>query len=143
MATLLLDDNMSVLEENDESISEGEPSGKTGFWLFVFILTGSRADKISRFLATFTEDKPLHPVIAQVLKLLHAVRLLRLETDAKGQVVSTTNLTLINLWLVWRGPLREDRLATELLLLQTVVGAIALIARHMLGAYLFTLDNRF
>lgn len=93
--------------------------------------------------ATFTADKPLNPYVGNVLKVLHALRLLRVETDAQGRVMSTSNFTLINLWLVWRGPLREDVLAMELLLLQTVVGLVGLWARHSLGALLFSADNRF
>lgn len=93
--------------------------------------------------ATFTEDKPLRPIVGEVLKLLHAFRLLRVETDASGRVTSTSNFTLINLWLVWRGPLREDRLATELLVLQSVIGLLGLWVRHSLGALLFNVDNRF
>lgn len=93
--------------------------------------------------ATFSEDKPLRPLVGEVLKLLDAVRLLRVETNASGTVTSTTNFTLINLWLVWRGPMKEDRLATELLLLQAFSGLVGLWARHALGALLFKVDNRF
>lgn len=94
-------------------------------------------------VATFSEEKPLIPIVGQVLKLLHAFKLLRIVQDEQGRVVESTNFTIINLWLVWRGPLREDRLATELLIMQTVVGLVGLWIRHKLALLMFTVDNRF
>jgi UDP-N-acetylglucosamine--dolichyl-phosphate N-acetylglucosaminephosphotransferase len=76
-----------------------------------------------------------------VLKLLHRLRLIRVTTNSEGQVVETSNLTVLNLWLVWRGPLREDRLALELLLMQAMVGFLGLFVRHRLALWVFTADN--
>ncbi|QIX00712.1 hypothetical protein AMS68_006229 [Peltaster fructicola] len=81
----------------------------------------TRTGLLEPSIAVVTEDKPLKPIVGEVLKLLHVVKLIRVETNAVGTVTSTTNLTLINLWLVWRGPLREDRLSGELLLLQAAI----------------------
>lgn len=94
-------------------------------------------------IATFTEDKPLNPIVGQVMKVLDALKLLRIETDETGRVTSCTNFTILNLWLVWRGPLREDRLAMELLLMQAAVGVTGLWVRHELALLMFTVDNRF
>ncbi|KAF2489491.1 UDP-GlcNAc-1-phosphate transferase [Lophium mytilinum] len=85
--------------------------------------------------------KPLARPIAEVLRLLHRLRLLRIETNEKGEVVSSTNLTIINLWLVWFGPLREDRLAVGLLVFQTGCGLAGLFVRHRLALWVFTQDN--
>ena len=75
------------------------------------------------------------------LKLLHQLRLLDVETNEEGQVVSTSNFTLINLWLVWFGPMREDRLALGLLGFQAVVGIMGLFVRHRMALLIFSQDN--
>ena len=60
----------------------------------------------------------------------------------QGKIVSTSNLTILNLYLVHRGPLREDRLCRELLLLQVICCLIGLFIRHKLAMFLFGMDNR-
>ncbi|KAL1598622.1 tunicamycin resistance protein [Paraconiothyrium brasiliense] len=85
--------------------------------------------------------KPLGRPVAASLKLLHRLRLLDVETDENGQVVSSSNFTLINLWLVWFGPMREDRLALGLLAFQTAVGVLGLLVRHRMALLVFTADN--
>lgn len=85
--------------------------------------------------------KPLPGAIAEGLKLLHRLRLLDVEVDAKGQVVSSSNFTLINLWLVWFGPMREDRLAMGLLAFQFMIGALGLFIRHRMALLVFSADN--
>ncbi|KAH7136438.1 glycosyl transferase family 4-domain-containing protein [Dactylonectria macrodidyma] len=82
-----------------------------------------------------------HPLIGQVLHLLAKLRLLKVTTDDQGRFVETSNFTILNLWLVWRGPLREDRLATEVTLLQLVVGLFGLFVRHRLALLVFKEDN--
>lgn len=94
-------------------------------------------------VATFPEEKPLRPWVGEILKGLHQIKLLRIVVDEKSRVIESSNFTILNLWLVWRGPLREDRLAIEILILQTVVGLIGLWIRHSLALLLFTVDNRF
>ncbi|KAG9925343.1 UDP-GlcNAc-1-phosphate transferase, partial [Aureobasidium melanogenum] len=91
--------------------------------------------------ATFTAEKPLNRMVGEVLKVLDTLKLLRVETDEKGTVISTTNLTILNLWLVWRGPKREDRLAVEILAMQTFVGLLGLAVRHRLALVVFSQDN--
>lgn len=103
----------------------------------------ARTGLLEPSVATFSADKPLRPVVGEVLKLLHKLRLLRVETDAEGRVTETSNFTILNLWLVWRGPLREDRLAVEILIMQTIVGLMGLWVRHSLALLLFAADNRF
>jgi UDP-N-acetylglucosamine--dolichyl-phosphate N-acetylglucosaminephosphotransferase len=85
--------------------------------------------------------KPLPGAVAEGLKLLHRLRLLDVEVDAKEQVVSSSNFTLINLWLVWFGPMREDRLAMGLLAFQFLIGALGLFIRHRMALLVFSADN--
>ncbi|KAF1995453.1 UDP-GlcNAc-1-phosphate transferase [Amniculicola lignicola CBS 123094] len=85
--------------------------------------------------------RPLARPIAESLKLLHRLRLLDVETDEAGVVVSSSNFTIINLWLVWFGPMREDRLALGLLGFQAAVGGLGLFIRHRMALLIFTQDN--
>ncbi|KAF1913350.1 UDP-GlcNAc-1-phosphate transferase [Ampelomyces quisqualis] len=85
--------------------------------------------------------KPLPGAIAESLKLMHRLRLLDVELDAKGQVVSSSNFTLINLWLVWFGPMQEDRLAMGLLAFQFLIGGLGLFIRHRMALLVFSADN--
>jgi UDP-N-acetylglucosamine--dolichyl-phosphate N-acetylglucosaminephosphotransferase len=85
--------------------------------------------------------KPLPGAVVEGLKLLHRLRLLDVEVDAKEQVVSSSNFTLINLWLVWFGPMREDRLAMGLLAFQFLIGALGLFIRHRMALLVFSADN--
>lgn len=84
---------------------------------------------------------PLRKEVQAVMKLMHRLRLLRITTDKEGSVTSSTNFTLINLFLVWFGPLREDMLCLGLLALQAAVGALGLLIRHRLALFVFTQDN--
>jgi len=86
-------------------------------------------------------ERPLSEWKQTALKLLHALKLLRIKTDQAGNVIESTNFTIINLWLVWFGPLREDVLATTLLIFQFLVGLIGLFIRHRLALIVFATDN--
>lgn len=103
----------------------------------------ARTGLLEPSVATFSEEKPLRPVVGEALKVLSKLRLVRAETDGKGRVIEVSNFTILNLWLVWRGPLREDRLAVEILIMQTLCGLAGLWIRHSLALLLFTVDNRF
>ncbi|CAR29989.1 hypothetical protein ZYGR_0AD06800 [Zygosaccharomyces rouxii] len=87
------------------------------------------------------QETPAKGFFIPILKLLNFFKLIDLEYDDKGQLVSCTNMTLINLTLVWFGPRREDKLCRLILRLQFGVGILALIARHALGKVLFGHDN--
>ncbi|KAI6368666.1 hypothetical protein MCOR25_004621 [Pyricularia grisea] len=86
------------------------------------------------------ERQPRTP-IAAAMRLLARFRLIRLTEDADGRFIETTNMTIINLWLVWRGPLTERRLATELTVVQAVAGLFGLFVRHRLALVVFKEDN--
>jgi UDP-N-acetylglucosamine--dolichyl-phosphate N-acetylglucosaminephosphotransferase len=72
---------------------------------------------------------------------LESLGLIGVERNKEGQVVETTNMTILNLCLLWRGPLREDRLAMELLAMQTILGLLGLFIRHKAALLIFTADN--
>lgn len=82
--------------------------------------------------------------LAWTLKLLAnlPIPLIKLETNAKGEIVESTNLTILNLWLVWFGPMREDRLAIAILAVQLLTGFLGLFVRHELALWVFRQDNR-
>jgi UDP-N-acetylglucosamine--dolichyl-phosphate N-acetylglucosaminephosphotransferase len=84
---------------------------------------------------------PPKPIVAMGLNLLHKLHLLRVTKNQEGQIVENTNFTILNLWLVWFGPKREDRLAMEILAMQFVVGLFGLFARHNFALLLFESDN--
>lgn len=86
------------------------------------------------------KDEPPKKIFTPVLKVLDKLRLIELEYEG-DKIVSCTNMTLINLTLVWFGPMREDKLCNLLLVLQLMIGLIAIVLRHTLGALLFGHDN--
>ena len=87
-------------------------------------------------------ERPPWKPIALVLEILHALRLARITKNIDGHIVESTNLTLLNLWLVWFGPLREDRLALHIVGVQFLCGIGGLLVRHKLALLVFREDNR-
>lgn len=63
------------------------------------------------------------------------------DQDGKEIFVESSNMTLINLWLVRFGPMHEGKLAWQLSGMQFAVGLAALVARHMGAKLLFREDN--
>ena len=68
--------------------------------------------------------------------------LIAIQKDDKGEIVESSNLTILNLWLVWFGPRREDRLAIDILAVQGLCGLLGLLVRHELALLVFRQDNR-
>lgn len=85
--------------------------------------------------------RPPNKLQKLLVSTLEAVGMMDVTRNAEGQILETTNMTILNLWLVWRGPLREDRLATELLVMQTTIGLLGLFVRHKAALLIFTADN--
>jgi UDP-N-acetylmuramyl pentapeptide phosphotransferase/UDP-N-acetylglucosamine-1-phosphate transferase len=87
---------------------------------------------------------PPSPPVAMVLKLLAGspIPLIRIEKNGNEEIVESTNLTILNLWLVWFGPMREDRLAIGILVMQSICGLLGLFVRHELALWVFRQDNR-
>ena len=86
-------------------------------------------------------ERPPCLLLAVCLEILHALRLIHL-TKKDGLIVESTNLTILNLWLVWMGPMREDRLAWHMVGVQTACGLLGLFIRHRLALLVFQQDNR-
>lgn len=76
-----------------------------------------------------------------LLKGMEALRLARLERTKKGDIISCTNLTLLNLVLLWRGPMREDRLTMWIMGIQVAGSVVAFGIRYGL-AWLFYDESR-
>lgn len=88
-----------------------------------------------------TFERPLRTPVQMVMKLMHKLKFLDIKTDERGEVIESSNFTIINLWLVWFGPMREDRLAMGLVAFQIMCGLIGLVVRHRLALLIFTADN--
>ena len=84
---------------------------------------------------------PPSPLIAAGLWLLHKLWLVRVTWDKNGRIEKSTNLTILNLWLVWMGPMREDRLTLSMVGVQTVCGVLGLLVRHRLSLLVFPKDS--
>ena len=101
--------------------------------------TGLREPSVT----TWEPEKPPSKTLTAVFLLLEKLRLIQITINPEtNRITETSNLTLINLWLVWRGPLREDRLNYELLVLQTLCGLFGLLVRHTMAVLIFSMDNR-
>ncbi|OJZ91778.1 hypothetical protein ASPFODRAFT_38934 [Aspergillus luchuensis CBS 106.47] len=92
--------------------------------------------------ASVTEwSVPPSPLVATALNLLHTLRLVRVTKNEQGQIVESTNLTILNLWLVWTGPMKENQLAWSMVAVQTFCGLAGLFVRHRLALLVFREDN--
>ncbi|KAI1615015.1 UDP-N-acetylglucosamine-dolichyl-phosphate N-acetylglucosaminephosphstransferase [Exophiala viscosa] len=88
-------------------------------------------------------EKPASKIQTTVFFTLEKLHLLQVTVDPKtNRISATSNLTIINLWLVWRGPMREDQLTRELLIMQTFCGLFGLFVRHTMALFIFSMDNR-
>lgn len=96
-------------------------------------------------MVPWTREKQPRSYAAPVMRLLATLGLLKVVygTDENGRelFVESSNMTIINLWLVFRGPLHERRLAWELAGLQMAVGVMGLVLRHTLALLIFREDN--
>lgn len=89
-------------------------------------------------------QKPPGKLLSAILSFLASlpVPLIAIRQDDQGAIVRSTNLTVLNLWLVWFGPQREDKLAIGITGAQLVVGIMGLFVRHKLALLVFKRDNR-
>ena len=92
--------------------------------------------------STTVWERPPNSLLTSILISLGKLRLLNVEVDSKGRIVETSNFTILNLWLVWFGAMREDHLAISILAMQFVVGIGGLLIRHKLALLVFQQDNR-
>ena len=101
----------------------------------------ARTGLLEPSVTPWSPDRQPRPLVARALRLLLRLGLLQAAVDDGGRFVETSNLTILNLWLVWRGPLREDRLAWELAAFQFACGLFGLFVRHKLALLVFKEDN--
>jgi UDP-N-acetylglucosamine--dolichyl-phosphate N-acetylglucosaminephosphotransferase len=101
----------------------------------------ARTGLLEPSVTLWTAERQPKPLVAWGLRLLGKLGLLKITLDQEGKVVETSNFTILNLWLVWRGPLREDRLALEITAMQTAIGLFGLFVRHGLALLVFKEDN--
>lgn len=90
---------------------------------------------------SFGELKPNYRLGSVLLSGLAVFGLIKVERNEKGQIVRFSNMTIINLCLVWFGPMREDKLCILLLVIQFAVGVLMLFARHTVGPWIIGYDN--
>lgn len=104
----------------------------------------ARTGLLEPSVTVWSPDRPPRPPVDAALRLLARLHLVRLTCDDPQdphRICESSNLTLLNLWLVWRGPLREDRLALEIVAMQFAVGLFGLFVRHRLALLVFKEDN--
>ena len=101
--------------------------------------TGLREPSVT----TWPPERPPSKTLTAAFFLLERLRLIQVTVNPNSnRIVSTSNLTIVNLWLVWRGPLREDQLCRELLVMQMSCGLLGLLVRHTMALFIFSADNR-
>lgn len=76
-----------------------------------------------------------------LLAILSSLKFVAVKRSELGEITEFSNLTIINLVLVWFGPQREDTLCNLLLAIQFCIGLFMLVLRHTLGPWLFGYDN--
>lgn len=101
----------------------------------------ARSGLLEPSVTKWEKEKQPRAIVATVLRLLAKLKLLRLKEDGEGRIEETSNFTILNLWLVWRGPMREDRLAKEITTMQVLLGLFGLFVRHKLALLVFREDN--
>lgn len=85
--------------------------------------------------------KPISDSVAKCFMLLEKMKLIKLERNAKGTIIRSSNLTLINLFIIWTGPINEGSLCSLIMITQFAVGFAMLILRHSLAPIIFGFDN--
>ncbi|GMG40168.1 unnamed protein product [Ambrosiozyma monospora] len=89
-------------------------------------------------------NKPLNLKLYPIMNFLEKLKLISLVKKQKGDkeiIIKSSNLTIINLTIIWTGPIREDKLCLTIMILQFAVGLTMLILRHSLAPMLFGFDN--
>lgn len=86
--------------------------------------------------------RPPSALISTALDILDRLYLIRIKRNDQCEIIESTNLTLLNLWLLWCGPMREDKLAIQITGLQVVCGIFGLLVRHKFALLVFKEDNR-
>lgn len=103
----------------------------------------ARTNLLEPSVTEYPAERPPSNFQTVTLTALAKMHLLEIQIDPEtNNIRSSTNFTILNLWLVWFGPMREDRLALGLLSMQTAFGLLGLFVRHRMALWIFSLDNR-
>ena len=88
------------------------------------------------------KKKPiLKSYLKPILSLLSKLKLIKLEYNKRGDIIKSSNLTLINLVIIWFGPHNEGELCSLIMKLQFFVGFTMLVLRHSIAPIIFGFDN--
>ncbi|KAF7508817.1 hypothetical protein GJ744_008694 [Endocarpon pusillum] len=103
----------------------------------------ARTNLLEPSVTEYPAERPPSNFQTMTLTALAKMHLLEIQINPEtNNIRSSTNFTILNLWLVWFGPMREDRLALGLLSMQTAFGLLGLFVRHRMALWIFSLDNR-
>ena len=86
-------------------------------------------------------EKPPPYLVHLALTILEKLGLVRLWRNRKGEIVEVNNMTILNLWILLWGPMREDNITIGIMAMQVVCGLIGLLIRHKLALLVFSQDN--
>lgn len=102
-------------------------------------------DILEPSMVQWTPDVQPRSSAAPWMHLLGKLGLLKVvyqkNENGKEIFAESSNMTIINLWLVFRGPMHERQLAWELTGIQLAVGLMGLVIRHTVALFLFREDN--
>ncbi|QPG74515.1 hypothetical protein FOA43_001845 [Brettanomyces nanus] len=89
----------------------------------------------------YDRDHPIKKVMVPIFSAFEKIRLIKLVRNSNGTIIKSSNMTLINLVIIWFGPKREDHLCALIMALQFLTGLFMLILRHTVAPMLFGFDN--
>ncbi|KAK6521642.1 tunicamycin resistance protein [Arthrobotrys conoides] len=85
--------------------------------------------------------QPPKKVTVVLLTVMEKFKVVKLVRDEERVIKECSNLTILNLWLVWFGTMREDTLALGVMGFQLAMGLLALGIRHGLALMVYEYDN--
>ena len=103
----------------------------------------ARSGLLEPSVTVWTRERPPGTTLTAALTIMAKFRLLQITIDPEtNRIATTSNLTILNLWLVWFGPMREGKLAWQILSMQMSCGLLGLFVRHTMALWMFGIDNR-
>lgn len=103
----------------------------------------ARTGLLEPSVTVYPAENPPSKSLTAIIMLLAKLRLVQVTVHPDTDHIATTsNLTILNLWLVWFGPMREDKLTWSVLGMQMMCGMAGLFVRHTMALLVFSVDNR-
>lgn len=87
-------------------------------------------------------ERPPQGLTKAMLDVLETLRLLRVTRDKQGTAIGCSNFTILNLILVLRGPMKEDRLTMWMLGVQITGSAVAFGVRYGISGLFYDSSRR-